>query len=121
MGSVKMISLLVNFYKEIDALFASDPDVKVMYDEKERIVKIYVNGEEKAQALEIILVKEKTFGNVTVTVEVIPSNSIENATVPELFEKAFAGNSAFISGECAPAFFGLLNIPLLRKRQLNKK
>ena len=46
---------------------------------------------EKAEALTQLLPPEKTFGNVTVKIQVIPAN-LEAVNKLKLFEKAFEGN-----------------------------
>lgn len=84
----------VEFYQEIKALFGADPAIKIDYDDDERVISLRVEGEEKAEALEALLPKEKAFGNVTVEVRVIPANALKSPRL-SLFQKAFEGNPAF--------------------------
>ena len=96
-NNVKLSSPWVTFYREIEALFSEDPDVKVVFceaeeDYKDPVVKLYVNGQEKSEAIEELLPETKTFGNVTVYVEVIPDN--EPKTTISTIKKAFEGNPA---------------------------
>lgn len=108
MGNVKLSSPWVNFYREVKALFKDDPAIKIEFNEENNIIKLFVDGEEKADALMRLLPTERTFGNVTVRIEVIPANNIEVSKV-ELFQKAFEGNPAFSYAkvvEPAPFVFG---------------
>ena len=92
MARLKLSSPWVLFYREIEAMFKEDPGVRVIYDEESNIVKLYVDGDEKANALAELLPTEKEFGNVTLRIEVIPSNCLGVSAVS--FEKAFEGNAA---------------------------
>ena len=93
MEKVNLSSPWVTFYRELDALLGCDPEVKVNYDEEDNSIKVFVDNEEKAEALAELLPAEKTFGNVTVRVSVVPANRLgENKA--SLFQKAFEGNPA---------------------------
>lgn len=94
MSKVGLSSPWVNFYRELEALFAKDPEVKVIYDEEKNDVKLYVDNLAKADALAQLLPVERTFGNITITVTVIPANK-EGASKIQLFRTAFEGNGAF--------------------------
>lgn len=76
---------------EMEQLFGSDPDIKIAFDEQSYELKLYVDGERKAAALTKLLAKEKTYGNVTVKIEVIPANTTDE-TIAELYKDAFDGN-----------------------------
>lgn len=91
--NVKLSAPWITFYNEIKALFKEDPAVKAELDEDARAIKLYVDGEEKADALTQLLPAEKTFGNITVKVKVIPANKV-NASKISIFQKAFEGNPA---------------------------
>ena len=77
MKNVKLITPWVNFYREIEALFKDDPAIKIDMDDETYTLKLYVDGALKAEALGILLPAEKTFGNVTMKIEVIPANIIK--------------------------------------------
>lgn len=94
MSKLGLSSPWVNFYRELEALFAKDPEVKVVYDEEKNDVKLYVDNLAKADALAQLLPVERTFGNITITVTVIPANK-EGASKIQLFRTAFEGNGAF--------------------------
>lgn len=89
----------VIFYREVQALFAEDPTVHVVYNEEENDIKLYVDKGDKAEALSLLLPSSKTFGNVTVNISIIPANNGEGLFgdfgKAELFEIAFFGNNAY--------------------------
>ena len=93
------------FYREIEALFKEDPAVRVEYDEADQTIRLYVEGEEKADALAQLLPTVRTFGNVVVKVTVIPAN-LKSPSKLQLFQKAFEGNPAlaFIQGGSSGVF-----------------
>lgn len=92
-SKLNLSSPWVLYYHELEAFFKEDPNVSVSYDNDTYTVKLFVYGDEKADALTQLLPTEKQFGNVTVKVKVIPANRL-NATKLELFRKAFEGNAA---------------------------
>lgn len=94
MAILNLSSPWVEFYREIEAMFKEDPQIKVVYDEEGNTVKLYVEDSDKADALSQILPTEKSFGNVTINIEVIPANVSSNSKFP-LFRKAFEGNPVF--------------------------
>lgn len=93
---LKIASPWVIFYRQINALFGDDPEIKVTFDEEENVIKLYVDNTDKAAAIEKLVPLEKTFGNVTVRVAVIPANMEEKSKL-ELYETAFKGNPAFVN------------------------
>lgn len=97
MAATRIAPPWITFYREIVELFGDDPDIRLEYlsgDGEDPKIKVFVNGMDKANALETILPKEMSFGNVTVTVEVIPSNDNEE-TIVDVFLKAFKNNPVF--------------------------
>lgn len=83
----------VLYYHELEAFFKEDPHVSVAFDEANYTVKLFVYGDEKADALTQLLPAEKQFGKVTLKIEVVPANML-GASKLELFRKAFEGNTA---------------------------
>lgn len=83
----------VTFYREIDALFGGDPEIKITYYEDDYTICLYVNNEEKAEALSQLLPNEKKFGNVVLKIKVLPANEAVDENI-ELFQRAFSGNPA---------------------------
>ena len=94
MANLKLAAPWTIYYEEIKALFGSDPDIKVSVDDEEKVVRLYVDGEEKAEALEKLLPAEKTFGNVTVRTVVVPGNELTEKKL-SWFQAALAGNPVF--------------------------
>ena len=82
------------YYKEICAMFGKDEDIKIVFDNDKYVIKLYVTGTDKANALTKLLPVEKSFGNVTVKTTVIPANN-EVLTDEELYNMAFDGNPVF--------------------------
>ena len=101
MARVKLSPPWCIFYREVNALFERDPEVHVVYDEDDEIIKVYVENPEKAEILAGLLPETKTFGRVSVSLQVIPADgrklSTELPTVIDAstFTKAFEGNGAF--------------------------
>lgn len=79
--------------REIRALFEGDDNVIVLFEDEPPKVTLYVDGEDKASSIERLLPASYTFGNVTMEVSVIPSNS--EPTETEHLMRAFSGNPAF--------------------------
>ena len=94
MTNLNLSTPWVTFYREIEALLGGDPDINVVWDEENKRVKLYVEDADKAEALDTLLPREKTFGNVTVKVSVLPANEEEESKA-SLFRRAFEGNPAF--------------------------
>lgn len=90
---VNLSSPWVLYYHEIEALFKEDPDVIVTFDAEHYVLKLFVKGVDKADALTQLLPTEKQFGNVVLKIEVIPANVLGSSTLA-LFRKAFDGNAA---------------------------
>lgn len=90
MAKVKLASPWVRFYREVNALFADDPQIDVAFDEEAYEVKLYVDNIIKADAIAQLLPTEKVFGNVTVKITVIPANT--EPSKESLFKAAFDGN-----------------------------
>ena len=99
------------FYRQIQAMFKKDDQVHVIYDEATPEIKVYVEDSVKADALMQLLIPEKTFGNVTVKVSVIPANGITgprrntNLEIDDLFMEAFNGNPALSFVQMLPCVF----------------
>lgn len=89
---MKLSAPWIKFMRELEVLFAEDDDVKVVYDDDGKEVKLYVADDIKADALNQLLPNKKTFGNVTLKVTVVPANAHE--TTVDLIERAFRGNPA---------------------------
>lgn len=82
------------YYNELLLLFEADDSVKIIYDQLEHEIKIYVDGVRKECALRKILPAEKEFGGVTLRINVVPSNLEEDEYDSNaiLCDCAFKGN-----------------------------
>lgn len=93
MARLSLASPWVQFYHELSAMFKHDHDIKILFNEDEDTIKMYVAEAEKAAALEALLPKEKVFGNVVIKIIIIPGNSA-GVKLDNIFETAFDGNPA---------------------------
>lgn len=84
------------YVSELEALFGSDPEIKIVREEDDgnHAVKLYVANTDKANALTVLLPGDVKFGNVTLDIIVIPPNATDN-DIADLFTTAFKGNPAF--------------------------
>lgn len=93
-ANVKLASPWNIFVKRIEKLFEFDSGIKVCHtDEEPYKVDILVDSEDKCNALMQLMPPEKEFGNVTIQINIIPSN--KKKTDRELFEILFKGNMIF--------------------------
>lgn len=75
------------FYHKVEALFAKDNEVKVIYDEANRTINLYVDNAEKAYVLANHIPAVKKFGRVDLKINVIPANEVDaQGTFARLFE-----------------------------------
>ena len=109
MAILKLSAPQYIFYNKLNAFFKNDPEVNVVYDEDDSIIKIFVNNSTKATALSQILPTEKEFGNVLLRIEVIPANKFLSAPIADIYTAAFTGNPAL---SFVKTFRGLYNNPM---------
>ena len=81
----------MTYANKVKALFEKDREVTVEWDNDEKKLSLYVNSQEKADALTQLMPTEVEFGNVKVNVAVIPANLLESNPM-SLLETAFKGN-----------------------------
>jgi len=79
-------------YNEIMAFFKRDKEVKVIYDDESKTVKLLVSNGEKAGALDAILPDEVPFGNVILHIVVVPANGVSVSIPRSIYSAAFTGN-----------------------------
>ena len=91
----------VIYYRETCEMFKNDPEVHVVYKQDENKLCIYVDGVDKAEAIAQLMYDKIEYGNVKITVEVIPANgelkllNVGDLNYVNVFETAFKGNPAF--------------------------
>ena len=94
MEKVSMVSPWMDYVHKLEAFFKKDDDVTIEFvDGEDRKIKIFVETDKKAEALEKLLPESVTFGNVSVKIIVIPANEGEESKAA-LFRAAFEGNDA---------------------------
>lgn len=91
MEKMKLSAPWYTYYSKLCALFGEDPDIKLSFDREEMTIKIYVEGQKKADALDHLLPVKKEFGNVSVDIQVIPANEVVKDEV-SILKTAFDGN-----------------------------
>ena len=90
----------VTYYRKLEALFGQDPDVALSFDEDAMQIKLFVQGQEKARAIDYLLPDSVTYGNVEIEVIVVPANADAEDEI-DMIKKAFEGNPVF-AGIIAP-------------------
>ena len=108
MATLHLSAPWIIYYREVQAMFKHDEQVHVVYDEAENHLKVYVEDGVKAAALTKLLPPTKNFGNVSLSITVIPVNRIEvpdvsEWSISELFNAAFNDNTAFESVHSIPS------------------
>ena len=93
MAKVNLSAPWDELYSQFEQMFKYDDDVRVVFDEEKKHIKLYVDDFDKAEALDDLLVAEHTFGNVKVKVSVMIANEDMDLDI-ETLRKAFTGNGA---------------------------
>ena len=110
MAKIGLSSPWVLFYREISAMFEKDNSVRVVFDEDTKDLKLYVEDADKVNALTELLPSEKTFGNVTVKIEVIPANCVRTVKVGQAQETAANLLRDALKGNLAVSFIKTVNL-----------
>ena len=76
MAKVNLVAPWDEYYNEMVAFFAEDPDVMVLYDTEEKHIKVLVRTQHKAEALTYLLNSEVDFGGVKLLITVVPANEV---------------------------------------------
>lgn len=79
------------YYKKLQAMFEDDNDIIIVYNPDNYEVKLYVDVQEKAAALAVLLPPERSFGNVKMLTTIIPPNK-GIGKVEDVYREAFRGN-----------------------------
>lgn len=94
MGNAKMSPPWEIHARMIRELLRDDRAVdSVTYDDESKVIRVMVNGNDKADSLQRRLVSHLEFGNVKVDVQVIPAN--DEPDEAEDYRRAFEGNPLF--------------------------
>ena len=110
MATLKLSAPWVEFYRQVEAFFKYDSEVKVIYDEEEAEIKLYVDNATKADALTELLPIEKDFEcGMNLKITIIPSNKDDNkvnaTNSANIFVNAFDGNEALSYVQCVTGIF----------------
>lgn len=95
MARVKLSAPWDEFYNEVNELFRYDEEVRVVFFEEQKTIKLFVDNPEKAEALQKLLPQKKEWGKVVLLIEVIPSNKEKKTELTRsIWSVAFTGNTA---------------------------
>lgn len=108
MEKMKLSPPWITYYKELKALFAQDEEVRVIFDQVDMEIKVFVDNAVKAEALRTLLNETVTFGNITLRITVVPSNTLGDEYA-NVYQTAFKGNGAFVNMICIDCPLGNYN------------
>lgn len=91
MTNLDLQSPWVIYSKKVQAFFKKDKQIQCVYDNDTPELKFFVDDARKADAVSKLFPTEKTFGNVTLKITVIPANTEKNERV-ELIKDALKDN-----------------------------
>lgn len=95
MARVKLSAPWDEFYNEVNELFKYDDEVRVVFFEEQKKIKLFVDNPAKAEALQKLLPQKKEWGKVVLLIEVIPSNKEKKTELTRsIWSVAFTGNTA---------------------------
>lgn len=95
MARVKLSAPWDEFYNEVNELFKYDEEVRVVFFEEQKTIKLFVDNPAKAEALQKLLPQKKEWGKVVLLIEVIPSNKERKTELTRsIWSVAFEGNTA---------------------------
>ena len=92
--NIGLVSPWVMFANKMETFFVDDPDVDCQYNENTNEITLVVGNLKKAHALDNLLKPEYYFGNVKLTVKIIPDNNNPIKKWQYLID-AFANNPHF--------------------------
>lgn len=95
MARVKLSAPWDEFYNEVNELFRYDDEVRVVFFEEQKKIKLFVDNPAKAEALQKLLPQKKEWGKVVLLIEIIPSNKEKKTELTRsIWSVAFTGNTA---------------------------
>ena len=93
MALLKLSAPWETYYKELNEFFRKDKEIYVIYDRENQGIDIYVENEAKAEALAELLPQSKHFGNIELTITVIPANKCNcRRSKGSIYKDAFYNN-----------------------------
>jgi hypothetical protein len=118
MATLKLSSPWDEYYHELCALFKRDDEVRIVYDEDNNLITIYVEDGTKADAIAEVLPIEKKFGNMALTINVIPCNGVRRRKSNTVFEDVFYNNPIFSYVKVLPDFTGTSFVFVVFKKEV---
>ena len=79
MAKLNLSAPWVTYYRETEELFRNDPTIRVLFDEEEPELKLYVNDQDKYEALTFLMPEKMEFANVTMPITIVPANLPDTA------------------------------------------
>ena len=111
---VNLSSPWVLYYGKLEAFFQQDNDVEVqLVDEDKVCINLYVDNCKKAEALQELLPAEKTFGSITIPINIIPSNN--KVSKLDLLKTVLEGNDAVADIETIETVFADITYVVFEK------
>ena len=106
MAKISLSPPWIIYYKEVDVFFKKDPEVRVVFDEDNLVIRLYVENGAKATALSKLLPTEKEFGGTVLKIEIIPANtSLTSNPVFHVIQAAFMNNPIVSDIKVIPGIF----------------
>lgn len=105
MEKVQLSPPWITYYHELKAMFATDADVRVAFDQQAMHITLFVENADKAEALDKLLEHELNFGNCKLTISVVPGNKPGDKYV-NVYATAFSGNDALVDTNYVSSPFG---------------
>ena len=104
----------------IKAMFEPDPEIKIVYNNDDVTLKLFVDNDDKAAAIARLLPEAQYYGNISLKIEVIPANSVKDlnhVTNKQLFDIAFNRNPIYAySIEVASVFQNVLTYVVFKNK-----
>ena len=77
MAQINLSAPWVLYYRKIEEMFKQDPSIRVIFDDSsdKKKLTLYVDDLQKAAGLSELLIPSVTFGETTMTINVVPANA----------------------------------------------
>lgn len=90
MANMRLAPPWVTYYRMLEKIFEHDDEVNVVFDEDAPRVKVFIANQAKYEAWMHLLPTTVEFGNVKLSVELVPPNGVVDYS--EIIAQAFDGN-----------------------------
>ena len=110
----------ITYVNKVHAMFGADPDIRIVFDSDGIALKLYVEDSRKADAISTLLPHYKSFGNIELSIDVIPANNevdLGSISNKELFDIAFERNPVYaFSKEVVGIFSNVLTYVVFKNK-----